>query len=110
MRKEILSSEWRERLSAPLSFIPWAAELRNLAVYFVNRYWLQAVSDFDLISRVKFIVASCILVHLLGGDVIQTAQSYSKEIENSDTNVDTILDATYSHRALTDMRLLGMLV
>ena len=107
---EILTPEWQDRLNAPLPIVPWAAELRNLAGYFVNRYWLQAVSDYDLVSRVKLAVVSCILVHLLGGDVIQTAQTYSKEIENSDTNVDSILNATYSHSALTDQRLLGMLI
>lgn len=106
---EILSPEWEKRLCAPLSFAPWTAELRNLAQYFLERYWLQAVSDYDLISRVKFAVASCIMVHLLGGDVIQTAQIYSKEIENSPENMDTLLNATYSHPALTDQRLLGML-
>lgn len=107
---EILTPEWETRLSAPLSFVPWAAELRNLARYFIERYWLQAVSDYDLVSRVKLAVVSCILVHLLGGDVIQTAQSYSKEIENSPENMDALLDAAFSHSALTDSRLLGMLV
>ena len=107
---EILSPQWQARLDASLSVVPWAAELRNLARYFVERYWLQAVSDYDLVSRVKLAIVSCILVHLLGGDVIQTAQSYSKEIENSDENVDAILDATYTHPALTDARLLGMLM
>lgn len=107
---EILNPEWHTRLSTPLPVVPWAKELRNLARYFIERYWLQAVSDYDLVSRVKLAVVSCILVHLLGGDVIQTAQSYSKEIENSDENVDAILDATYTHSALTDQRLLGMLM
>ena len=107
---EILTPEWKTRLTAPLSFVPWAAELRNLARYFIERYWLQAVSDYDLVSRVKMAVVSCILVHLLGGDVIQTAQIYSKEIENSPENMDALLDATYSHPAMTDSQLLGMLV
>ena len=107
---ETLTPEWQTRLCASLPVVPWGKELRNLARYFIERYWLQAVSDYDLISRVKLAVVSCILVHLLGGDAIQTAQSYSKEIENSDTNVNTILDAAYAHSALTDARLLGMLV
>ncbi len=106
---EILTPEWKKRISAPLSFVPWAAELRNLARYFIERYWLQAVSDYDLVSRVKLAVVSCILVHLLGGDVTQTAQAYSKEIENNSENVDAIFDAAYSHPALTDQHLLGML-
>lgn len=106
---EILTPEWKQRLSAPLSPTPWTDLFRNLAHYFVERYWLQAVSDYDLACRVKFIVASCLLVHLLGGDTVETAQLYSKEIENSDKNVDSILDAAYSHPALTDRKLLGML-
>ena len=107
---EILNPEWHERLSAPLPVVPWVRELRNLARYFIERYWLQAVSDYDLVSRVKLTLVSCILVHLLGGDVIQTAQAFSKEIENSPENIDALLDAAYSHPALTDARLLGMLV
>ena len=90
---EILNPEWRERLSAPLPVFPWKKELHNLARYFIERYWLQAISDYDLVSRVKLVVVSCILVHLLGGDVIQTAQAFSKEIENSPENMDALLDA-----------------
>ena len=107
---EILTPEWQERLTQPLSPAPWTEEFRNLARYFVQRYWLQAVSDYDLVSRVKLAVVSCILIHLLGGDLIQTAQLYSKEIENSDENVDTILDTAYTHPALSDRQLLGMLL
>lgn len=106
---EILTPEWRNRLAAPLSPAPWTEKMRNLARYFVERYWLQAVSDYDLAGRVKFAVVSCVLVRLLGGDMVSTAQLYSKEIENSDENVDAILDAAYSHPALTDWKLLGML-
>ncbi|MBE6942445.1 MAG: hypothetical protein E7455_09215 [Ruminococcaceae bacterium] len=106
---EILTPQWQQRLTAPLSFAQWTDKFRNLARYFAERYWLQAVADYDLAGRVKFIVASCLLVHLLGGDMIETAQLYSKEIENSDENVDSILDAAYSHPTLTDQRLLGML-
>ena len=83
---------------------------RSLAWYFVERYWLQAVSDYDLYSRVKFAIVSCILVHSLGGDFVRTAQLYSKEIENNAENVDAILDAAYAHPAFTDDKLLGMLL
>lgn len=106
---EILTPGWKELLSRPHSPAPWDERFRQLASYFVERYWLQAVSDGDLVSRVKFTVVSCILVHLLDGDLVRTAQLYSKEIENSSENVDAILDAAYTHPALTDQRLLGML-
>lgn len=107
---EILNPQWSARLSTPISPAPWTALFRNLAQYFIERYWLQAVSDYDLISRVKLAVVSCIAVRLLGGDPIQTAQAYSKEIENSPENMDTLLDAAYTHQALTDRQLLGMLL
>jgi hypothetical protein len=81
-----------------------------MARYGIERYWLQAVSDFDLAARVKMLVAACILVRDLGGNILQTAQLYSKEIENSAENVDTILDAAYTSPAFTDVYLLGRLL
>ena len=107
---EILTPVWAQRLAQPLAPAGWDERLRTLAIYGVQRYWLQAISDFDLVGRVKMIVASCILVHYLGGDLVQTAQLYAKEIENNADNVDTILDGAYSHPALTDEKLLGMLL
>ena len=70
----------------------------------------SSVADYDLVSRVKLIIISCLLVRLLGGDVIATAQLYSKEIENDAANIDAILDAAYTHPALTDAALLGLLL
>ncbi len=76
---EILTSRWAYRLKNPGN--PHFPEnTRNLARYFVERYWLQAVSDYDLVCRVKFMVISCLVICSLGGDLIETAQLYSKEI------------------------------
>ena len=107
---EILTDSWRDRLENHSAAEQWDERLRTLAVYGVQRYWLQAISDFDLVGRVKMVVASCILVHCLGGDPVQTAQLYAKEIENNADNVDAILDGTYASPALTDEKLLGMLL
>jgi len=106
---EILTDAWRVRLNTP-SPAPWSPALIALARYGIQRYWLQAVSDYDLVSRVKLIVVSCLLVKHLGGDTIATAQLYSKEIENDADNVDAILDAAYTHPAFTDDKLLGLLL
>ena len=107
---EILTEQWKKRLQTPAEPAQWTELLRNLARYGVERYWLQAVSDYDLTSRVKMIVISCLLVRLLGGDLVETAQLYSKEIENNADNVDAILDGAYTHPALTDAHLLGLLL
>ncbi len=106
---EILTDTWRSRLAAPAP-AAWSEPIRALARYGIERYWLQAVCDYDLVSRVKMIVAACLLVKILGGDPVTTAQLYSKEIENSAENVDAILDAAYENPAFTDDKLLWLLM
>ncbi len=106
---EILTDRWKERLAHPDPG-PWEPAHLALARYFVQRYWLQAVSDYDLYSRVKLMVISCLLVRQLGGDVTATAQLYSKEIENSAANVDALLDGAYDCPAFTDDKLLSLLL
>jgi len=106
---EILTDAWRQRLTAPVPG-EWDGRTENLLRYLVNRYWLQAVSDYDLYGRVKFMVISAILLRLLGGDFRETAQLFSKEIENDAENLDAILDAAYESPVFTDAKLLGMLI
>ncbi len=107
---EILTEPWRQRLLHPQGAGQWDEKLRVLARYGVERYWLQAISDFDLVGRVKMIVASCLLVRHLGEDLVETAQLYAKEIENNIDNVEAILEAAYTCPAFTDDKLLGMLL
>ena len=107
---EILTEAWKGRLMSPVQVIQWSAPLRALVRYGIQRYWLQAVSDYDLICRVKLVISACLLVGALGGDPIETAQLYSKEIENDPDNIETILDGAYTAGALTDANLLGLLL
>ena len=106
---EILTPGWAERLKTPGSPLPWAEEFRSLARYFVQRYWLQALSDYDLVCRVKLAVISCLVIRNLGGELVQTAQAYSKEIENDADNIDALLDAAYENPVFTDDKLLYLL-
>ena len=106
---EILTPQWRKLLRSP-SPTSWCNTHQALAIYFIERYWLQAVSDLDLISRAKLCIVSCLVPKLLGGELVDTAQLYSKEIENNIDNVYAILDSTYTSPALTDSRLLGLLL
>ncbi len=107
---ELLTEEWGHMLYSPREGKDWPEALRSFARYGVERYWLQAISDFDLVGRVKMVICGCILVHSLGGDPVRTAQLYAKEIENDQDNVDAILDGAYESPALTDERLLGWLL
>ena len=106
---EILTPQWAHRLAHP-GTPDFPEAVRNLARYFVERYWLQAVSDYDLACRVKFLVLSCLVICMLGGGFQDTAQLYSKEIENSCANVEALLDGVYTDPAFTDDKLLGILM
>lgn len=106
---EILTPQWTEQLNAPEGD-QWNDQFRLLARYFIMRYWLQAVSDYDLVCRAKLVVSGCLLVYLLGGDFVRTAQLFSKEIENDPDNVETLLDGAYTSPAFTDLNLLGLLL
>ena len=107
---EILTPQWRARLSAPSGTGNWHSGFLALAKYFIARYWLQAVADYDLISRVKLLIAACLLIFRLGSDFTETAQLFSKEIENDPDNLDAILDGAYTSPALTDVQLLSLLL
>lgn len=106
---EILDPAWHDRLLSPMGG-KWQQEHLAMARYLIERYWLQAVSDLDLIGRVKLTVSSCLVVKLLGGDIYETAQRYSKEIENDPENINAILDGAYTSSALADRNLLGLLL
>ena len=106
---EILTPQWKTRLESPAVIPCWENGYKALLHYFILRYWLQAVSDCDIVCRAKFAVAGCLLIGGLGGDLVETAQLFSKEIENDPDNVEALLDGAYSHPALTDMQLLQLL-
>ena len=106
---EILTPEWKALLESHCP-AAWSDHHRALAAYLVQRYWLHAVSDYDLYCRVKFIIISCLVICSLGGNFVDTAQLYSTEIENSWENVDAILEGAYCDPIFTDDKLLGLLL
>ena len=106
---EILTERWKQRLAQPAKEPAWDPLLIRFMTYGIRRYWLQAVSDWDLLCRVKFLISGCLLIRTLGGDTVSTAQLWSKEIENDADNVDALLDAAYTHPGFTDLNLWGLL-
>lgn len=104
---DILTPRWTERLHSPAPAFP--PVLSRMIRCGIERYWLQAISDLDLVCRIKAILAGALLVGHLGNDPMTTAQLYSKEIDNSIDNFEALLDAAYTHPALTDRHLLGLI-
>lgn len=107
---EILTPQWAALLKAPSGRLCWTFPHKALLRYFIGRYWLQAIADYDFVCRAKFAIISCLLIGLIGGNITQTAQLFSKEIENDPDNVEAILDAAYTAAAFTDLNLLGLLL
>ena len=105
---DLLTERWGEALGR-LGDPNWDEVLCRIAQYGVCRHWFQAVSDWDLCCRVKMILSGCALLARLPGPLVQKAQLWSKEIENSAQNLDALLDGAYAEPALTDANLLGLL-
>ena len=106
---EILTPQWKTRLESPTDSPRWIPQHKALLHYFIQRYWLQAVSDYDILCRGKFAIAACLLIGFLGGDLVETAQLFSKEIENDPDNVEAILNGSHTALALTDRYFLELL-
>ena len=105
---EILTDKWEHLLNNPQGAV-WSQHMIALARYGVQRYYLQAISDHDLVGRIKMIIVSCLIVKAIGGNLIDTAQRYAKEIENDWDNVEAVLNAAHTHTAFADIKLLGLL-
>ena len=81
--------------------------LKNIAIYFVWRYFLKGVFDGDVICKLKLMYVSVMVARWLmychwlefGGIDLDTcidiARRYSEEIEYSDENLDRFFDKCY---------------
>lgn len=76
-------------------------EYENLLIYFIYRYLLKAVFDYDVLTKVRFAVLSYIIIHQLDiarwlrngkefslKDRIKNCVLYSKEVEHCQDNID----------------------
>lgn len=73
-------------------------EYEHFAVYLVFRYFMTAVFDYDLLTKAKFTVLSFLLICRIRSfanastkeERVEIMQKYSKEVEHSANNLDTI--------------------
>ena len=94
--------------------------LRNIAVYFMWRYFMKGTFDGEIVSRVKLMAASVAVIGymyickwlesgtLTHEDCVQLAKNYSKEIEYSEENLEAMLDAAYDLAAFEDNAMKGL--
>ena len=83
--------------------------LKNIAIYFIWRYFLKGAFDKDIYSKVNLMAMSVIVIkylffcswlengHLKFEDCISIAKDYSKEIEYNSDNLALLADAAYNN-------------
>ena len=89
---EILTDRWKVLLERGPADAPWKAEHRALMRYFIDRYWLHSAYDDDFATRAIFMALSCLVIRSMGGNTVEMAQLYSKEIENDADNVEELYE------------------
>ena len=85
---ELINPEWQEKVDN-IQIKPVADTLanENIASYFIYKYFLDAVFDLDVLSKVKMAVIG-VLINTYFGEDAWTVHLWSKETEHSQYNMD----------------------
>lgn len=85
---ELINPQWREKVNNPtIKPITNSNANENIIIYFIYKYFLQAVYDKDLLSKVKMAVLG-VLINTYFGEDSWTVHLWSKETEHSQYNMD----------------------
>ncbi len=120
LKKLIASSD---RLSETLSSesSKYDTYLKNIAVYFIWRYFLKGVYDEEILSKVRLMAVSLTMIKLMyleaensgeapdGEKCSLLAKNYSKEIEYSEENLEKIYNMAYDNPAFSIGNILSIL-
>lgn len=81
-------------------------EFEHLMVYFIFRYFMKAVYDYDVSAKIKFAVVSMLMIKELDvvrwihnernfnvDDQVKIVKMYSKDIEHSEENVESLYES-----------------
>lgn len=89
----------------------YRSDFEKLLKYYIFRYLLKAVYDYDVLTKVKYGIFACIVIsriydYLDIPDFETRAKimySYSKEVEYSDVNMDLLDDELYTSFSTDDL-------
>lgn len=105
---ELINPQWQEKISNPnYKTIENNQPNENIIMYFLYKYFLQAVYDEDVLSKVKMAVVG-VLVHTYFGEDSWTIHLWSKETEHSQYNMDRYVNLLKSADSLTVENLKSM--
>ena len=97
---EIMSNEWKEILASASENEPDTnhdVEFERLALYYIYRYYLNAIDSYNVLSTIKRIACAYIVLSRceLERDCTRLMQLYSKEVEHSYENSEMLEDEFY---------------
>lgn len=124
-RFEIMNGEWRDALSdaaekrSSLTILPdFDADFEKFALYYVYRYYLEAVNSGDVLYSIKRIVCAYIVTGMMDADFskrgyprsrMRILQRYSKEVEHSYENTEQLNAEFDSDERFSVENLIGLL-
>lgn len=85
---ELINPQWLNRVEhGRIKSVADKVFNENIASYFIYRYFLTAVEDYDVLSKIKMAVIGVLIVTCFGEDS-WTIHLWSKETEHSQYNMD----------------------
>ena len=89
-------------------------KFENILVYFVFRYFMKAVFDYDVLAKIKTALVSYIMIKELlivrwieeGGkltenDLVEIAHTYSKDVEHLEENIETLAEVFETNKVFS---------
>lgn len=112
-RKEFVQRLKTKKLPENTSEI-YRSDFGKLMEYYIFRYLLKAVYDYDVLTKVKYGVFACIVIsrayscfETLDFETrVKIMYSYSKEVEYSDVNMDMLDEILYNSFGTEDLTVL----
>ncbi len=97
-------------------------KFENILVYFVFRYFMKSVFDYDVAAKVKTAVVSYLIIKQLcvvrwiesgdlsDADIVDISHTYSKDIEHLEENIDTLADIFKMNPVFREDRIINILI
>ncbi|WP_346884257.1 flagellin lysine-N-methylase [Clostridium sp. UBA4395] len=97
-------------------------KFENILVYFVFRYFMKAVFDYDVDAKVKTAVVSYLVIkqlciarwvesgELSDEDIVDISHTYSKDVEHLEENIDTLAEIFKTNPVFKEDRIINILI
>lgn len=98
-------------------------KFEQILVYFVLRYFMKSIFDYDLSAKIKIAIVSCLIIKELcivkwlennksfsDADIVKIVQTYSKDIEHLEENIEYLMDIFENSYLFSEDMLVDMLL